>query len=487
MSDGCIWGHVSSEDNPADCASRGITPQELATHSLWWNGPEWLAQAQGFWPQQQEVFKTMEEEVVTKQVNAAIQKPETYFMAEFLSRFSSFMKAKRVMAYVLRWHTNPTARANSHVTVTEIGEAEVKIIRGIQQELMSAEYNALLKDRQVSRNSRLLSLTPFIDSQGTIRVGGRLQNASLSENRKHPMILPRELAKLALNEAHRETLYGNPSLTLAHFRQRYWTIGGKNLVKTIINNCIICAKQKAIMGQQKMGNLPKCRASASRPFDHVGIDYASPITLKFSPGRETKTTKGYVALFICMSTKAVNLEAVSDLTAETFIAALKRFTSRRGLPSNIYSDNGTNFVKANKMLQETLKCVQLKEWGVRKGIQWHFIPPHSPHMGGLWEAGVKSMKYHLKRIMSGDPLTFEEFTTILAQVEACLNSRPLVPLNESVDDLNFLTPGHFLIGGSLLSHPEPSLLDQNHLHLRRWSRLTKIVQDFCVRFMCVSE
>jgi len=140
-----------------------------------------------------------------------------------------------------------------------------------------------------------------------------------------------------------------------------------------------------------------------------------------------------------MTTKAIHLELVSNLTSEAFIAALKHFTARRGLIDHLYSDNGTNFVGANRELKEFFKAEeflrQVHNYAAKTQFQWHFIPPNSPHFGGLWEAGVKSLKYHWRRIVGKALLTFEEFSTLLAQVEACLNSRPLIALsNEPNDD-----------------------------------------------------
>ena len=132
------------------------------------------------------------------------------------------------------------------------------------------------------------------------------------------------------------------------------------------------------------------------------------------------------SVVICMATKAIHLELVSNLTLEAFIAALKRFIARRGLIDHFYSDNGSSFVGANRELKEFFKAEdflsQVHNYAAKTQFQLHFIPPNSPHFGGLWEAGIKSLKYHWKRIVGKELLIFEEFITLLAQVEACLNS-----------------------------------------------------------------
>jgi hypothetical protein len=179
-------------------------------------------------------------------------------------------------------------------------------------------------------------------------------------------------------------------------------------------------------------------------------------------GRGGKLVKAYICLFICLSTKAIHIELVSDLTSDAFVATFRRLMSRRGRVANLHSDNGTNFVGADnemkKLLKQTLSTTTLDALA-NEGVQWHFIPARGPHFGGLWEAGIKSVKNHLKRILGSHNLTYEEMTTVLTQIEGCLNSRPLIPMSEDPDDLAVLTPGHFLIGEPLNSLPEPDLTD----------------------------
>ncbi|XP_073841215.1 uncharacterized protein [Musca autumnalis] len=237
-----------------------------------------------------------------------------------------------------------------------------------------------------------------------------------------------------------------------------------------------------------MAALPPERTTFARPFSTSGVDFAGPVEIKNFSGRGCRVSKGYICLFVCFVTKAIHLEPVSDLSTPAFIAALSRFVARRGCPRHIYSDNGKNFVGADRELRSSLMRVvselkddSLTRYGFQK-LDWHFIPAAAPHMGGLWEAGVKSCKSHLKKIAGQIRHTFEEFATILAHIEACLNSRPLTPLTDSVDDLGVLTPGHFLIGGPLLSPAEPEEVETKTSLLNRWRRLKLIAQEFCRRW-----
>ena len=131
-----------------------------------------------------------------------------------------------------------------------------------------------------------------------------------------------------------------------------------------------------------------------------------------------------------MVTKAVHIEVVSDLTSQAFLAAFKRFAGRRNLCKVIYCDNGTTFQGADKELRRLFDATSAMTQEVAAqiaadGVTWTYIPPRGPHFGGLWESNIKSFKNHLKRVIGEAKLTYEEFSTVAVQIEACLNSRPL--------------------------------------------------------------
>jgi hypothetical protein len=225
-----------------------------------------------------------------------------------------------------------------------------------------------------------------------------------------------------------------------------------------------------------MGPLPADRITPNRAFLNTGVDYAGPVLLKTGRARGTRTEKAGLALFVCLAVKAI-------------LAAFKRFVSRRGKPQAMYSDNGTNFVRANKELKELCLLLRSKNHNdlVRSyvqsdGIEWHFVPQKGSHFGGLWEAGVKSVKHHLRRIVGNVSLTYEEMTTVLCQIEACLNSRPLVPLSADPSDLRALTPGHFLTLAPLNALPEQDLTDIKINRLNRWQHLQQLHQHFWKRW-----
>ncbi|XP_031783222.1 uncharacterized protein LOC116416922 [Nasonia vitripennis] len=236
-----------------------------------------------------------------------------------------------------------------------------------------------------------------------------------------------------------------------------------------------------------MGNLPRKRVQRYRPFLHSGVDFAGPINLRLSKGRGTKSFKGYICVFVCLSTRAVHLEAVSGYSSNEFLAAYKRFSARRGICASLTSDCGLNFVGASKELKILFQRAsthwrEIANLLANDGTEWRFNPPGAPHFGGIWEAAVKSTKFHLKRVIGETPLTFEEMTTLLALIEATLNSRPLQAITDDPEDLAALTPGHFLIGEPLVTIPEPSTLDLSASRLSRWQMLRNMHEHFWSRW-----
>lgn len=293
---------------------------------------------------------------------------------------------------------------------------------------------------------------------------------------------------MIVQDAHLHALHGGPQLTLNILHCNYWIIGGKNLVKRVIHKCLTCFKQSSTTLQQLMGQLPASRVRPGKPFRCSGVDYAGPVTLKLYPGRCQKTSKAYICLFVCTVTKAIHLELVSDLTTNAFLAAFRRFTSRRGHCSDLWSDCATNFVGASRELDIMFKnrksevIGEIAELLANDNTTWHFISPGSPHFGGLWEAGVKSVKTHLKRVIGQTFLTFEEYVTLLTQVEACVNSRPLTVPSSSIEDNSPITPGHFLIGEAPITVPELNFEDISLSHLDRWQLLQRMMQNFWSRW-----
>lgn len=373
---------------------------------------------------------SLEEEIVA----VTIFTVDSSIVNDLLAEHSSLNKILRILAYCFRFlPTNRARFKETFVSHIEMRSALDIICRNVQRETFPVEYKQLNDGDQISNSSNILSLTPFLDERGLIRVGGRLRRSDASYEARHPILLPRKhkLTELIIRYEHIHNLHAGLQGTISAIRARFWPLSMRSTVRRIIRNCVTCFKCKPSMSQAIMGDLPRNRVIASRPFSHTGVDYAGPIFLKDSKRRNAKIVKAYVALFVCFATKAVHIEIVSDLTSQAFLGAFKRFMSRRGKPIAMYSDNGTTFVGAQKCMKEfrefledrKLKC-EFREFLRDNETVWHFIPPHAPHFGGLWKAAVKSAKMHLHRIVGSANLTFEEMQTVLCEIESILNSRP---------------------------------------------------------------
>ncbi|XP_018397773.1 PREDICTED: uncharacterized protein LOC108775825, partial [Cyphomyrmex costatus] len=486
------WKFVPGHENPADAATRGLIPSQLLNDTCWWNGPTWLSQSTTMWPQRPAPHsqeKDLEEHTI--KVHAVVIKPKSEW--DLLSRYSNLTKLYRITATcqraISRFRRVPPSAFMPTLTTQELETARNFWVKTTQRMFFSNEIQSLSNGQPISRSSHIVRLTPFLDASGLLRVGGRLQQSHLFETEKHPLILPKEsaLTPLIISHAHNQTLHGGTQVTLSYIRKEYWLIGGRAPVRSWILKCMKCTRFRQKRAQQLMGQLPTERVTPSRPFTHSGIDYAGPFIIKTWKGKNARSYKAYVALFVCFSTSAVHLELVTDYSADAFIAAYKRFSARRGICTTLSSDCGTTLTGANSELQRlfnqvTQESTKLARLLANNGTQWKFNPPSAPHFGGKWEAGIKSLKYHLVRIVGNTLLTYEEMNTLLTQIEAVLNSRPLCPLTEDPDDLQTLTPGHFLMGCAPVTIPEPSLELAKVTHLSRWQLITQMLQSFWTKW-----
>ncbi|XP_055527353.1 uncharacterized protein LOC129719974 [Wyeomyia smithii] len=341
------------------------------------------------------------------------------------------------------------------------------------------------------KSSPLKWLKPFMCENGLIRVGGRLSNFDLPEDTKHPIVISANhpLAEIIVTYYHKLLLHAGPQLMLSTIRQKYWIIGARNLVRRVYHRCIKCFRQKPVLIQQTTADLPKSRVSPSRPFSVSGIDYCGPVYLK-SAVRRHGPVKAYIVIFVCFTTKAVHIELVSDLSTSASLSALRRFVARRGRIRELHSDNGTVFKGASNHPHHVFEMLKsngterdrIVAWCGDNEIEWKFSPPRAPHFGGLWEAAVKSAKYQLLREIGHTSISQEDMITLLAQIEMCLNSRPLTPIPGEPTDLEVLTPGHFLVGSNMQAVPEPSLIHTSESHINHWQRTQKIFQRIWARW-----
>ncbi|XP_046491845.1 uncharacterized protein [Neodiprion pinetum] len=366
---------------------------------LWTFGPSWLSKPSVNWPSSsprpEENIHLEERKGLSTHIATA--KPlQIWDLVDRYSKLSTLLKvtslckraANRFDAKTSSNHVN-TSITVGPISTLELSDAQLFWTKVTQQAYFAEEIRQIETSSSLSRSHALSRLTPFIDSNGFLRVGGRLNHSLLSYDGKHPFILRREssFSTLIIDHHHQLTLHGGPQLTLAKIRQRYWILGGRVPIRMFIHRCVSCARHRATLSSQQMGQLPQSQVTQLRPFLHSGVDYAGPFSIRASRGRGAKSCKGYIVFFICFTSSAVHLELVSDHTTEAFIAAYKRFTSRRGICASIASDCGTNLIGADSELRRLL-AASSKEFSeiannlASHGTQWRFNPPSAPHFGG---------------------------------------------------------------------------------------------------------
>lgn len=496
LTDGYFWNYVRSECNPADIASRGISTDQLEGCSLWWSGPEFFLSTEPqcwsdlFLPKCQ--LSEGEIPGFKRSMRVALNvETESNFVSMLISKYSNLHKLKRIFAYCQRFILNLKNKSKIHKGYLQVSEIEAAfnlLVKTIQIQVFSEDYSKLSNNKKLDKNSKLFYLNPFIDKEGIIRLGSRLRFSSLAYNIKQPIVIPKDhpLTLLIFHHYH-DSLHPGPQLLLSLVRQRYWPISGKIIAKQVVRKCVTCFKQNPPEHHVPMGPLPSERILQSFPFQHVGLDYAGPFEMLDRKGRGSKLVKSYVCVFVCFVTKAIHLELITDMTTECFLACFKRFIARRGIPTHVYSDNGRSFKGACNELRELasfLKSSQssINNYALTLNITWKFTPPYSPNFGGLWESAVKQMKHHLKRTMLKVHLNYEEFLTLLNQVEAILNSRPLFAMSSDPSDLEPLTPSHFLIHRHITAIPFHDISTVPYNRLTRYKHVHQLYQRFWKRF-----
>lgn len=350
------WHHVTSKENPADLISRGINPIKLQQCNMWWLGPHFLqlpevvecsvnSDAENEKLFLQELKTPLTDQLCTL-VNSSVS-------LDIINNCSSYIKLLRIIAWCKRFVNNvknPSNRQTGNLSSSEIFQSLLCIVRVIQETAFEKEIKCLKREKDIDSRSPIFNLCPFLDQDKILRVGGRLKNSNLCNLQKQPMLIPTNhpFTFNVINYFHVLYFHAGAEATLAHLRTKFRIIAARNIVRRILFNCIKCKRIRSTPMQQVMADLPASRVTIDKVFNRTGLDFCGPFQIKtFLNRSKSQVRKVFVCVFICFVKKAVHFEIVNDLTSAAFLAALKRFVSRRGKPFEIYSDNGTNFVGAN--------------------------------------------------------------------------------------------------------------------------------------------
>ena len=512
------WRYVSTKDNPADDASRGRKVDDLVTGSRWIEGPSFLWKPERYWPESILETSIPADDPEVKRdftVNVVVAKDALNATDRLITYFSDWRKLKVTVAWFLKikWallklsqkrkqlqtsDADQQARnvqaemkkmrstfGGQSVSSEDLMEAEIAIVRFTQQQRFEAEIDALSSGKSaVRKDSPIYKLDPRLED-GLLRVGGRLGKAALPEEVKHPFILAKDqhISTLILRHIHQQLGHSGRNHTLSKLRRKYWITKAPSAVRKVINDCWKCRLHAAKAGEQKMADLPVERILPDLPpFTSAGVDYFGPIEVK----RGRSLCKRYGVIFTCLASRAVHLEVANSLDTDACINALRRFISRRGQVSHLLSDNGTNFVGASRELKEALAALDhdhIQRVLRSAGVDWKFNPPGASHYGGTWERMIRSIRRVLKSVLHQQQLDDDSLYTVLCEVEAILNDRPITQLSEDPNDLEPLTPNHILLLKGKPALP-PGLFEKGDLYTkRRWRQVQYIADLFWKRWV----
>lgn len=424
---------------------------------------------------------------------------------ERFQRFSTWISVLRAMALLIhqaRSHksantigTSPDTCKGWHQcskprTPEELAAAKKLILETEQRSVYDEDYAALKTGGEVPSSSSILDLDSYM-SDGLLRVGGRLRHASLKSEEKTPIILPKQnhVTKLLVKHYHTEVMHQGRQLTEGAIRAAgLWIVGGKKLVSSITHHCVTCRRLRGKLEVQKMADLPAERLSTSPPFSYVGLDVFGPWTVVTLRTRgSVAQSKRWAILFTCMSTRGVYIEVIESLDATSCINALRRFFAIRGPAKELRSDRGTNFIAASSepgMVQTEEKQARVLKYLHDIGCTWLFNPPHASHIGGVWERMIgvacrvldamllQNKKTHLKH---------EVLCTLMAEVSAIINVRPLVPILSDPSSPTLLSPAMLLTQKPGLSAPLGDFTGKDLLKYQ-WKQIQALANEFWSRW-----
>ncbi|XP_003724582.2 uncharacterized protein LOC100890015 [Strongylocentrotus purpuratus] len=499
------WHYVKSSLNPADAGSRGLKVQELLLNEEWKSGPEFLLKSEEEWPKTPDMSRDGKDEQleIKKTCMVGLTRPggEVSTVHKLITYFSDWTRLRRAVAWWLRLKGKLKERAklssdkvcSDTLTVAEVNGAELAIVRWVQSESFQEEVEAMNQKgnqpgKAIRKSSSIIKLDPEMHDN-VLRVGGRLRNAEIDGNAKHQVILPKKhhVSTLIVRHVHQSVAHQGQNHVLAELLQKYWIIGAGVLTKTIIRKCVTCRRYQAKTNTQKMADLPRPRVAACEPpFTYTGMDYFGP----FETRRGRSMQKRYGVVFTCMTSRAIHIEVASSLDTSSAIDAIRRFVSRRGSVKTMYSDNGTNLVGACSALKQALQewsQEQIMNFCCNRGIQWNFNPPAASHFGGVWERQIRTIRKILHAILHEQYLktaqSDEQLHTLMCEIEAVINSRPLTRASNDPSDLDVITPNHLLQAKMTTSPPPGRFSEKDVYSKKRWRQMQLLADTFWRRWV----
>lgn len=483
LSQNCTWRYADSANNPADDLTRGKSLKSFTEPNRWSQGPPFLLQDPDHWPEKPTTVTTEDSAELRKTTFCALT--VTSPTSPTVQVYETWQEQIEAKAQELHGQSSLSS-SDSPLTAEEYQQAEIAVLRQAQQQSFPEDYRLLSEGKPVLPRSRLLTLSPELDSaSGLIRVGGRLRRSEgLDNSTLHPVVLdPSHLVtRLLIQKYDNDLHHPGPERVYAELRRSFWIIRGREAVRRHQHACAECRRWRAKPSIPKMADLPAARLRLFKPaFYSTGVDCFGPMLVKVARRQE----KRWGIIFKCLTTRAVHLDILTSINVDAYLMALRRFIARRGTPAEVWSDQGTNFKGGARELQEafTNMTPTLQQQLARQRIRFCFNPPAAPHFGGVWEREIRSVKNALYTCVGAQPVYEEVMLTVLLEVESILNSKPLGYVSADVADVDPVTPNTLLMGrpdGSLpqVVYPETEILSR-----KRWRHSQVLADHFWSRFI----
>ncbi|KAL0165842.1 hypothetical protein M9458_037686, partial [Cirrhinus mrigala] len=458
LTDRLSWRYVDSAKNPADDLTRGKKLEELAEPNRpdkWPTSPTTVVD---------ECHSELRKSLFCG-VTTTIPDKEPYLPD--VHQFTTWRDLVEATVQKLQG----AAGDNRVLSADDYRTAETLILRRAQQDSFTEEFGLLRNGKSVQRNSRLLMLSPELDeTDELIKVGGRLRcSEDLDPATVYPIILDHRhpTTKLLIQDYDSRLGHPGPERVFAEIRRK--------------GNSTIPAYLHRLSAME----IKSTSSEDGRPTYSTPTPFISQRFTQRGWTVDRRTEKRWGIIFKCLTTRCVHLEILTNMNADSFLMALRRFIGRRGTPAELFSDQGTNFRGGEREIREALAELSPElqlQLGKHK-IQFHFNPPGAPHFGGTWEREIRSVKTALYRVVGSQAFTEEVLHTVLLEVEGILNAKPLGYVSSDPKDLDPVTPNVLLMGRRDGSLPQVVYTKSELLSRCRWRHSQILADQFWSSFI----
>ena len=446
--------HVKGCENPADLLTRGVTIETLLQSAHWWYGPPWLGNMH---------YQSTLSCIVDVDDGGIVEDQQTFEKSSFpidVNAYSCMDRLVSVLARVLKF----IYRLKSKLSNDKLPEynyivlGQKLLVQHCQREHFPEIWNHFYVNRGKVPN--IVKQLNLLFDDNFIKCGGRMKFADMYPSAVCPILLPckSHFTTLLIRNIHRNRFHSGVNDVLAVLRRKYWLPSARKTIKSFLRTCVVCKRvQGRAYNMQKHAPLPEERVTQARPFQVTGLDYSGALNVRDSVGN---TVKVYIALFTCAVSRAIHLEIVENCSEYEFLCAFRRFVARRSYPKLIISDNATTFIAANKTLQNICMSPEVQRYFEGHNMEWKFITKRAPWTGGFYERLIGLTKGALKKALGNSQVALQGIRTLIVEIEAVLNDRPLTYVSGDLENFIPLTPSHLVMGYRLDSFPDVTCIGE---------------------------